>query len=196
MREHLNRMHISTTTAVVTQESKAAVSQQAQSMQRFLGRQTITDKRKNEITALIACWCTGSLRPLSIVGDSGFVKLLKLLEPGYNVPTRNTMAAVIRKAYEDLRKALLLVLDAVDGISVTTDLWSSSMNLAYATFTGHMIDDDWTLRAVCLDNPSFPDRHTAENIASFTKSVLKDLCVERSKLVAVVSDQAANTVAA
>ena len=196
MREHLNRMHISTTTAVVTQESKAAVGQQAQSMQRFLGRQTITDKRKNEITALIACWCTGSLRPLSIVGDSGFVKLLKLLEPGYKVPTRNTMAAVIRKDYEDLRKALLLVLDAVDGISVTTDLWSSSMNLAYATFTGHMIDDDWTLRAVCLDNPSFPDRHTAENIASFTKSVLKDLCVERSKLVAVVSDQAANMVAA
>ena len=96
MREHLNRMHISTTTAVVTQESKAAVSQQAQSMQRFLGRQTITDKRKNEITALIACLCTGSLRPLSIVGDSGFVRLLKLLEPGYEVPTRkNTMAAVI-----------------------------------------------------------------------------------------------------
>ena len=64
-------------------------------MQRFLGRQTITDKRKNEITALIACLCTGSLRPLSIVGDSGFVKLLKLLEPGYEVLTRNTMAAVI-----------------------------------------------------------------------------------------------------
>ena len=88
------------------------------------------------------------------------------------------------------------MLDAVDGISVTTDLWSSSMNLAYATFTGHMIDDDWTLRSVCLDNPSFPDRHTAENIASFTKCVLKDVCVERSKLVAVVSDQAANMVAA
>ena len=166
-------------------------------MQKFLGRQQISTKRRTDITSLISAWCTENLRPVSIVADGGFIRLLNLIEPGYSVPSRTTIGASIRREYAELLQSLVRLLDVVDGLAVTTDLWSSSMNIAYATYTGHFIDPEWHLCTVVLDNSTFPDRHTAANIAEFTKSVLSDLKVDqRSKLIAVVSDQATNMVAA
>ena len=104
LREHLSRKH----PPLATSEARATASHGVEAMRRFLGHQIIPDKRKNTITSLIASWCTGSLRPLSIVGDPGFVELMKFVEPGYTVPSRNTVGAVVRKDYEELRKALLV----------------------------------------------------------------------------------------
>lgn len=74
-------------------------------------------KRHREIMNSVANWCTGSLHPLSII--SGLIALLRYLEPGYNPPGRNTLAAVVRREYEDLRKVLISVLNQIDGITLT-----------------------------------------------------------------------------
>ena len=196
MVKHLGTAHPLSPAAVSAKQEKCATEKSALAMQRFLGCQQISDKRKEKITSLLAAWCTSNLRPLSIVGDCGFLELLKFIEPGYKVPSRTNMSAVVRRQYGDLRERLISLLNSLDGVAITTDLWSSSANVAYATYSGHFLDAEWKLRTVCLDNKSFPERHTADYISASTKSVLEDLSVDLNKLSAVVSDQAANMVCA
>ena len=105
------------------------------------------------------------------------------------------MMATISRHYELFRGELVRILDKVDGIAVTTDQWSSSRSSAYSTYTGHYIDNSWTLRSVVLETPAFPERHTTENIVHQTKTVPQRFGIER-KITGIVGDQAANMEAA
>lgn len=78
------------------------------------------------------------------------------------------LAAVIRREDEELRKVLVSVLNPINVISVTTDLWSSNANVAFRTYTGHSLDKNWTLPAAVLDTAALPESHIAENISQFT----------------------------
>ena len=40
---------------------------------------------------------------------------------------------------------LIMLLQQVDRLVITTDLLSASANVAYATYTGHFIDSHWQL---------------------------------------------------
>ena len=52
-----------------------------------------------QITELIADWLTENMRPLSVIGDSGFKRLLQFLEPGYVVPSRTHLTSLIKARY-------------------------------------------------------------------------------------------------
>ena len=133
MREHLVRKHPSAPAAAASIEKKKSEVQGSTTMSQFLGKQVISEKRKALITSCLAEWLTDSLRIASIVADDGLVELFRLLEPAYRVPSRTNMMAIIGRQYELLRKELIVVLDQVDGIAITTDTWSSSRSMPYST---------------------------------------------------------------
>ena len=167
------------------------------SLTTFLNRTVCSSKRQREITEHIVDWCTSSLRPASIVRDRGLINLLNFLEPGYKVPSHTAVVNNIRHRYEELRAVLKAELENVDGLSITTDLWSSSRNVDYGTYTGHYIDTSWCIRSVVIETPEFSERHTAQNIIEALETVLENAGVDASKkLVSLVSDEAANMVAA
>ena len=78
--EHLTRRHVSCSTAVAATDAKVSQAKSTGAMQKFLGRQQISTKRRVDKTVLISTWCTENLRPVSIVGDSGVVRLLNYIE--------------------------------------------------------------------------------------------------------------------
>lgn len=55
------------------------------------------------------------------------------------------ITAIISYQYELLRKELVNFLSTVDGIAITTDMWSSSMAVSYVTCTGHFEDESYSL---------------------------------------------------
>ncbi|XP_065182265.1 uncharacterized protein LOC135812974 [Sycon ciliatum] len=84
---------------------------------------TCDSRRAGVITEHILDWVVGSLRPLSVVADGEFVKLLKLLEPEYKMPLRTHLAKLLAKR-NSLRKSELKALirsDGMAGVSLTTD---------------------------------------------------------------------------
>ena len=102
-------------------------------MEQFLRRRVLTDRRRTEITDEIVSWITGSPCPMSIVSDDGSVKLVRCLEPGYKIPSRMTITALIQRKHGELQNDLVAVLRQVGGIVMTSDYWSSAKNISCGT---------------------------------------------------------------
>ena len=65
-------------------------------------------------------------QPFSIVHDTGFERLINLLEPRYKIPSRRYFAEVaIPDLYKELKDKVQEFLQHQEYLSCTTDLWSS-----------------------------------------------------------------------
>ena len=200
LRAHLIRMHSSTPATASSDERNArkAVGKggAAQLMHQLLGQRVISARRRSEIIGHVVSWCTGSLHPLSIVSNPGLVRLVQCLEPGYKMPSRTNIAALIRRKHELLQRDLVAVLKQVGGLAMTFDYWSSARNVSYGMYTGHFIYSAWVLRTVVLDTSEFSAWHTAVNICTAVQNVLHCCQVELGQLSGVVTGEAANMMAA
>jgi hypothetical protein len=54
---------------------------------------------REKLRTLLVCWITGCHRPMSIVGDSEFLAIIKMLNPHADVPSRNTVTTDIKTMY-------------------------------------------------------------------------------------------------
>ena len=79
--------------------------------------------------------------------------------------------------------------------AATTDFWTSKTLHSFMSFAIHFITNDWCRKLVVLHCIPFDDVHTAENIGIELKEILFKWDLE-SKLVTVVTDNAANYVRA
>ena len=131
---------------------------------------------------------------MSIVDDQGLKDLLAYIEPGYSIPSRTHITAVLKRQYELALGKVRELLNSDDGValSFTTDIWTSAAVEAYLTLTGHFLTADFTLMSCCLGTGAFPERHTGVNIAAKVRSMLGAFRVPQKHQVALVHDQAAN----
>ncbi len=136
------------------------------------------------------------VQPTSIVEDKGFLKFVNALDPRYEPPSRRTiMRSMLPARYESIRDELKDQLTSVRFCALTSDLWTSRQTLGYITVTCHFIDSSWGLRSVVLATTNLTKDHTAENVADELKRITDEWNIT-DKVVAVVTDNAANIVAA
>ena len=135
------------------------------------------------------------LRPISVVNGIGFKRLIAWLEPGYVVPSATCVTKLVRAKFRDGRERLIALLRDEVGVSLTTDLWTSSRTQGYITITGHFVDQCWNLRSCVLTTKYCPERHTAANIAKSLKDHAEEFDI-LDKVPCVVHDQASNMKAA
>ena len=64
----------------------------------------------NGITDRLARWCWRNVRPINIIADEGLQDLVHFLEPGYEFPTPNHIANLIRLTYADAVENLTVIL--------------------------------------------------------------------------------------
>lgn len=126
-------------------------------------------KETDDITRAIVDMVVFDYMPLQMVEGKGFKKLMSIVAPNYNIPSRNTIKSRIEKVYEDRKSAVLGELDRVDTVALTTDTWTSNATKSYLTITEHHIDSDWNLMTNVLLTREMPERHTGENIAENLK---------------------------
>ena len=144
-----------------------------------------------EVTKAICEHLVLDMRPLSVVESPSFRNILAKAEPRYDVPSRTYYKdTFIPKLYETTKSVIISELcDAIGGVSITTDCWTSSATQSYMTVTAHFVTKTHKLKSYVLQTREVSERHSAENLASELQNCADDLGLERPP---VVSDNAAN----
>ena len=98
------------------------------------------------------------------------------LNPRHVLPSRKHFVELeIPQVYSEMKeKVVLLKLQEAKHFSITNDMWTSTSNHSFMSFTVHFIDSDWALQSFCIDTvPIFEDR-TGQNIAHAFLEVLQN----------------------
>ncbi|XP_050547873.1 zinc finger BED domain-containing protein 4-like [Daktulosphaira vitifoliae] len=92
---------------------------------------------------------------------------------------------VIEKVKEQLKN--------VTAVCLTTDGWTSRNNQSFIAVTAHFLnpENDSELSAYLLGCTSFPESHTADNLALFLKNTVSEWGLN-DRVTAVVTDNASN----
>ena len=91
----------------------------------------------------LAKWIVKDLRPLSIVEDVGFKKLITIADPKLSIPVRNTIAADIDKLYDVKKEETIEKFKQVAYFSCTTDAGTSLSGKSFIDVNVHWINDDF-----------------------------------------------------
>ena len=96
----------------------------------------------------------------------------------------------------NLKKTVQEVVDKATFISFTTDMWTSRFTQdSFIAFTGHMIaSDNTSIETLLLGCKYFPEAHTSANITQAIEDIIREYKIPRSKIGAVVSDNAHNVI--
>lgn len=182
------RTSASTSTQILRKNQQTNISQY---MQRPVS--VLKSKRLDE---LLLKFIVKQFHPFNIVDQPEFRELLRELNSGYLLPSRKTCSnSLLDQVYNNTVEKVQNDLKCIEACSITADGWTSDANDSYIAITIHYLSDECQFRSALLDCFVYNERHTAENIASEIKAVCTKWNVER-KVVAIVSDNAANMVAA
>jgi hypothetical protein len=136
------------------------------------------------------------MHPLSMVDNSHFINLVKVLDPRIELPCRSTLTKVLlTDMYEEAKRNLQSEIDSVHHVALTTDGWTSITGDSYVTVTIHFINNHLKMLTRVLTTSFMPQAHTSENLCDFLKGVEKDWKLG-GKIEAIVTDNAANMKAA
>lgn len=150
-----------------------------------------SDSKKKDIDVSLVKMITTDYQPLSVVENSGFLEYTEKLNPLYEVPSRKALTSkLLPELYDEVKTKVTGMLDKVDNVAITTDMWSSESNESYLTVTCHFIYDD-ELHASVLATKEIYEAHTGRNIATAIQSVFDEWKIDE-KIVTVVSDNGAN----
>nr|XP_033482545.1 zinc finger BED domain-containing protein 1-like [Epinephelus lanceolatus] len=133
-------------------------------------------------------------QPFSIVDDCGFKEFVALLDPTYTLPSRRALKNMVVQRYEEEKTKAKAVMQKVEAVSLTADMWTSINMDAYLAVTSHYVDDSVKLATVLLGVLPFPETHTAANITAATRSLMEEWGIE-GKVTSIVTDAGANMVA-
>lgn len=78
-----------------------------------------------EFTNSILNMIITDMRPLSMVEDQGFQKMISTFNPKYVLPSRTYFVKMMEKKYEEIKGKLKNTLKEADTIALTTDIWTS-----------------------------------------------------------------------
>lgn len=136
------------------------------------------------------------MQPLSIVENSGFQKLINLLDSRYKLPSRKLIGTtLIPNLYESTRHKIETILSQAKYVSLTSDVWTSLNTISFITVTVHFFDIDLNLKTYVLTTRKLESNHTAQYLSEVLTDVIKEWNIE-DKIVAIVTDSGANIKAA
>ncbi len=162
-----------------------------------MGNASCTPQQAAVLTDSILNMLVTDMRPLSMVEDDGFTKMIHTLNPGYTLPSRTHFTKLMERKYEETFKKVKTAINTNNSkLALTTDVWTSVATEAYLGITCHYITDDWDMQSFCLTTMPLQDRHTASNIAEWLEQVVARFEIPPSNIIAIVHDNGANIVAA
>jgi hypothetical protein len=165
----------------------------------ILKKQNVYDRDNNhnkEIDKTLMLMVCKDFQPFSIVEDTGFQNLVKILDPRYELPNRSTLRdSLLKQNYEICKDKLFGLLQNVSHVSMTCDLWSFRANKSFLTVTCHFIDNDYKMRCTVLSTNKMDINHTSENIATEINLIIKDWDIV-NKVVTIVTDNSSSMIIA
>lgn len=100
--------------------------------------------RAKAITNAIAVFISTDLQPYSVVENTGFKHILKVIEPQYEIPSRPHISQkVIPALYEQVKAAVVHDLSKASAVALTTDVWTSRGTESYLTVITSPLTGTW-----------------------------------------------------
>lgn len=153
--------------------------------------------RWKAITDAVAMYIAKDMVPIYTVEKPGFINMIKVLDPRYVLPSRKFFSDVaLPNLYNSTRQRVAKELQEVSFYSATTDLWSSRTMQPYMSLTVHFVNNDWTLRSVCLQTAYFPEDHTGEIVAQGLRDALNSWNLAEDRLICMTTDSGSNMIKA
>lgn len=133
------------------------------------------------------------MRPFSVLENEGFVNMIRVLEPKYDMPCRTHFSEkVIPKLYQERCDTVTKKLQQAEFIAVTTNSWTSRANQSYNTIIAHFLED-WIMRSFVLQTRVMHESHTAENLCHFLKCAVNEWNLKRlEQMPSLTTDNARN----
>ncbi|XP_036329417.1 zinc finger BED domain-containing protein DAYSLEEPER-like [Rhagoletis pomonella] len=148
-----------------------------------------TFERQELISRGVARLIASNMFPISFVSSEGFRDFMKLLEPGYKVPSQQSILSRLQLFYNDVREKIANDLAEVESASISVDEWTSRTQDCFLSVEAQYIDKNSELWKVTLCNEQIEDRPNVENIASAIEVVLADWNIS-DKTQAITHDSA------
>lgn len=130
--------------------------------------------------------------PLSTVEAKGFKMLMKTTAPLYNIPSRKTITHMMETKYEVMKEQFREKIKEVSSYTLTCDNWTDVTNQSYLGITIYYLGSDCKMKNGCLGVLPLDKNHTSDYLHDSLMRVMEDFHVDSNKIMAVVSDSAAN----
>ncbi|KAJ8958369.1 hypothetical protein NQ314_006430 [Rhamnusium bicolor] len=151
-----------------------------------------TGPKAAKITHAIIFMICRDNQPISIVENEGFKELLRQVAPHYKIPHRSTITRMLESKYHFLSELIKEQLSKIENITLTTDVWTDTMQgRSFLGVTAHFAEDT-TLNSVILGVHQLEDRHTGEYLSQQLTNVCEKWVIQKENVTAVVTDNAAN----
>ncbi|XP_074537188.1 E3 SUMO-protein ligase ZBED1-like [Halichoeres trimaculatus] len=201
MHEHLKRKHVVADLFSDEEGPSRAKKTCSSSMDNFVTKPTTcTPRQANVLTEAILNMLVTDMRPLSMVGDSGFKDMIKQFNPEYHdnyLPGRSHFTAMMEEKYVKTFEKVKQTLRGVQSfLTLTADVWTSRATEAYLGVSCHFMSEDWKMKSFNLATMPLEERHTGANIMTWMEEVLAKFDILPTKIKAVVHDSGSNMVAA
>ncbi|XP_042070641.1 E3 SUMO-protein ligase ZBED1 [Haplochromis burtoni] len=135
------------------------------------------------------------MRPFSVVENTGFREMLRVLEPRYSIPSRTHFTDIAVPAlYKETKAKLETAVSAAPAVALTSDGWTSRATQSYLTVTAHYIDPEWQMKN-CVLQTRLVESHATDDLAKGLSEAVEDWKLVRPNVtISVTTDNAKNIV--
>jgi hypothetical protein len=141
--------------------------------------------------------------PLSVVESHGLRKLMYLLDPKFNEPSRRTITCNLTASLQSMKSAIIdniqhmINIDTTyNQIHATVDLWSSRAMDPIIGIQFQYMDEKFKVHVKTVAFRHFGERHTGVNIAAAFEDVLADYRLLLHQFGYQITDNAGNMIKA
>jgi hypothetical protein len=185
----------------IASSSKKQKTIPGQSLNFFTKKWCSSDPKQIRADLEITKYLVMNSLPFNHVASAGFKEFMEYVNQNINVKTPATYAtSKLSLLYDHVKDNLFGIfktdLANVQGISFTTDLWSSRAAEPFMAFTIHYVSEEFVLKTFTLGCVSFAGRHTGVNIAEQFDVVVGELGLSDDIRTTCVTDSGSNMIAA
>lgn len=156
----------------------------------------IGGKKEAQLINAIAFIITKDNLSLNIVDKEDFTYFYKVAYPFFKLPGRKQITNVIESKYEILSTIIKQRISVCNNITITANVWTQTMFTAsFLDLTVHFLYNEG-LDFVTMEIFKLNERYTSEYLSAKMKMICDDWLIDLSKIHVVVTDNAANIIAA
>ncbi|KAD4180001.1 hypothetical protein E3N88_28592 [Mikania micrantha] len=134
--------------------------------------------------------------PFNFVEYDLFNVVMKEANPAFNKISRASIRQDCISSYEIGRKRIQKLLNTVNRVSITTDMWTSIQNIHYMVVTCHFVDSDFKLHKCILNFVDIPPPYSGVRIYDCLFKCLKEWKIETKVSTLTVDNARTNDVVA
>ena len=126
--------------------------------------------------------------PLSLIQSEAFRDFMKVFDPSFNVPAKETVKNTgLSRFIDTVDQKVRCLLDSIEWLNISMDGWSDVAVRCYNGYVAQGICNDWKLHTICIGFKYTPGRHLSSAIKKQYNDVVSNFNIIK-KIFKIVCD--------